>query len=106
MENLVKRLPVAACRVVWRGARVWCCDGVVIFTNCAPVAQLDQSVWLRTSRKINPSRCFGCAYGFRVRRWPAPKLLQKLLQKTFVVASLLIILHREAVGENQFRLRL
>ena len=31
----------------------------------------------------NPSRCFGCAYGFRVRRWPAPKLLQK----TFVVAS-------------------
>jgi hypothetical protein len=48
---------VAACRVVWRGARVWCCDGVVIFTNCAPVAQLDQSVWLRTRRsgvRISP----------------------------------------------------
>jgi acyl carrier protein len=48
---------MAACRVVWGGVRVWCCNGVVIFTNCAPVAQLDQSVWLRTRRsgvRISP----------------------------------------------------
>src|ERR1700730_13763364 len=46
-----------ACAIVRRGARVWCCNGVVIFTNCAPVAQLDQSVWLRTRRsgvRISP----------------------------------------------------
>ncbi|MDQ1409142.1 MAG: hypothetical protein QOJ41_877 [Acidobacteriaceae bacterium] len=57
MENSIKKLPSAGCRVVWHGARVWCCDGVVIFTNYAPVAQLDQSVWLRTRRsgvRISP----------------------------------------------------
>jgi hypothetical protein len=46
---------------VWRGAGVWCWDGVVIFTNRAPVAQLDQSVWLRTRRpgvRISPGAPF------------------------------------------------